>query len=362
MELGWFLSGLTCVPCVRRWKQCRRRGPYSIQVPTQVNDTQTPSPKLELTVTPASTSKSSSTSRSFGFATKTENGYVPVSEQDRSTDGPADAPVETTVTADVDIDATVDAAAVSEQSVEQKVKEEEPDDETWPAWSREVFQGWIPWLRLGAPAMVSVLLEWGSFEAMSTMAGNLGRVPLAVHATYLTTVQLWYRIPLGVAMATAVLVGQALGGERPAEAARTGREAMLVSIIYSVLNGGLFVLVLSASWLRLFSTDQEVIDLGARQMWILWIYGFWDSIKGVLIGVFRGSGRPMITVYVNIVGCLLIGLPLGFALAFHTSLGIVGLWLGISASIAVASVSLFVLMHRTDWTHQVHLAKLRTRS
>jgi Na+-driven multidrug efflux pump len=66
------------------------------------------------------------------------------------------------------------------------------DVETWPPWSTAVFRDWSQFFQLGAPAAVSLVVEWGSFEVTAWLAGQLGATPLAVHVIFMNSASIWY--------------------------------------------------------------------------------------------------------------------------------------------------------------------------
>ena len=47
-------------------------------------------------------------------------------------------------------------------------------------------------------------------------------------------------------------------------------------------------------------------------------------------GVLRGSGRQYIGAITNFIGYYIIGIPLGAVLGFKTTLGIIGIWIGMT--------------------------------
>jgi hypothetical protein len=77
----------------------------------------------------------------------------------------------TTAAAAADADSYYDAAA----------------ENTWPPLSCDVFRGWGEFFRLGAPAALSLIIEWGSYEVTAWAAGRLGATSLATHTVFMQT-------------------------------------------------------------------------------------------------------------------------------------------------------------------------------
>ena len=70
-------------------------------------------------------------------------------------------------------------------------------------------------VRLGFPAAMQITLEVGVFAAATTLAGKLEPTSLAAHQIVLNIASLTFMVPLGVASAGAVRVGQAIGRRDP---------------------------------------------------------------------------------------------------------------------------------------------------
>ena len=56
-----------------------------------------------------------------------------------------------------------------------------------PSGPYSVFSGWVPILQLGVPGAMSLCVEWGSFELVAGIAGQLGPLPLSVHGVLMNT-------------------------------------------------------------------------------------------------------------------------------------------------------------------------------
>src|SRR5690606_25833869 len=113
-------------------------------------------------------------------------------------------------------------------------------------------------LRLGLPMGVSVFMEGSLFVATALIIGTLGTTPMAAHQVAILMASLCFMVPLGVAMATTVRVGHAVGaGDLPGVrwAAGAGYALALVAQTLSAI-----LLVAGGTWLAgLFTRDPTVI-------------------------------------------------------------------------------------------------------
>jgi len=203
-------------------------------------------------------------------------------------------------------------------------------------------------VRLSAPAATQTLLEYGVFASATAFAGRLDPVSLAAHQIVLNLAGFTFMVPLGLASAGAVRVGQAVGRRHAADVSRAGWTALLLGVAFMAVASAAFVLVPRAL-LELFTFNPAVIRIGVALLAIAAIFQMFDGMQGVLTGTLRGLGDTRTPMLWNLAGHWLFGLPLGYALCFWWGWGVRGLWTGLSIGlIFVGSVLLVVWNHRTS--------------
>ena len=57
-------------------------------------------------------------------------------------------------------------------------------------------------------------------------------------------------------------------------------------------------------------------------------------------GALRGAGDALVPMLINFSGHYLVGLPLGYALAFRLDLGATGLWWGLAFGLSVVAIAM----------------------
>lgn len=200
-------------------------------------------------------------------------------------------------------------------------------------------------LRLGFPAAATVTLEVGVFASATALAGKLDPISAASHQIALNVAALSFMVPLGLASAGAVRVGHAVGAGDPRRAAVAGWTAILLGIVFMVVAATAFV-AMPRTLIGLFSTDEAVLALGTRLLFVAAIFQLFDGLQGVTTGVLRGladTRTPMIT---NLAAHWLFGLPVGYTLCFVLGAGVIGLWIGLSTGLIIAGVVLLYAWHR----------------
>ncbi|MEQ9399244.1 MAG: MATE family efflux transporter [Longimicrobiales bacterium] len=194
-------------------------------------------------------------------------------------------------------------------------------------------------LRIGAPIGGQQALEFGVFGAAGIIMGWMGTVAMASHQVALNLAALTFMIPVGVAQAAAVLVGQAVGREDPPGARRAAGAGLVLGAGLMTLTAALFLTV-PEPLARLYSADAPVVALAATLLPVAGLFQIFDGLQVVSAGVLRGVGDTRIPMLMNLLGFWVVGLPVSAALAFTADLGPPGVWWGLALGIGVVAVLL----------------------
>jgi len=202
---------------------------------------------------------------------------------------------------------------------------------------------------LGLPAAGQILFEGAVFAVVSALAARLDEASLAAHSIALQVTSTTYMVPLGIASAAAVRVGQARGRKRPAEAASAGWTAILLGTVFMSAAGVL--LAAEPRWIaRLFIADPAVIRLAAVLLRIAAVLELFDGLQTVATGALRGLGDTRSPMLAHLAGYWIVGLPVTWVLCFPLGWGARGIWVGLtSAIVIVATVLVLVWARRTNW-------------
>lgn len=202
-------------------------------------------------------------------------------------------------------------------------------------------------LGLGLPAAMQTTLEVGVFAATTAVAGLLDAPSLAAHQIALQVSALTFVVPLGIGAAGGVLVGQALGAGEPAEARRLGWIAIFMGLGFMACAS--LTLLVARGWIvEAFTPDPAVLEIGAALLLVVAAFQLPDGLQAVTTGALRGLGDTRTPMISNLGGYWLLGLPLGCLLCFGASLGVIGLWVGLSAGmVTIAGVLVVTWIVRT---------------
>jgi MATE family multidrug resistance protein len=213
-----------------------------------------------------------------------------------------------------------------------------PDWRPHPARLREL-------VGLGLGAAGHLLLEVGVFSLATMMVERLGTAALAAHQIVLQVASLTFMVPLGLSLAGAVRVGQAYGQGEPGTARWRGWTAVGLGVGFMGLSAATLVAARQPI-LSLFGPTDEVRAIAAALLLCAGFFQLVDGAQVTLAGVLRGAGDTRSSLYANLAGHWLVGLPIGSALCFGLGLGAPGLWIGLAAGLASVALSLGVVWAR----------------
>jgi MATE family multidrug resistance protein len=203
---------------------------------------------------------------------------------------------------------------------------------------------WAPFsrmVRLGVPIGAQYALEYGAFAAGALLMGILGTTEIAAHQIAINLASLTFMVPMGISAATAVLVGQAIGGGDEAGARRAALAGMLCGVAFMCATAVVF-LAAPTFFARIYTEDPAVLALAGALIPIAGVFQVFDGTQVVAGGVLRGVGDTKAPMVINVLGFWLVGIPVCAALTFPLGFGAIGLWWGIV--VALATVATLLLL------------------
>ncbi len=194
-------------------------------------------------------------------------------------------------------------------------------------------------LALGLPMGAALFFETAAFSAAAVMAGWLGTVALAAHQIVISCAALTFMVPLGVALALSVRVGNAVGGGR--------REAVRPI----ALGATLFVIGTSAVTMlgygiwggriaAMFVNEAEVVVLAGKVFVVVVVFQLFDALQVVFSGALRGLTDVRVPTLAAFAAYWGVALPLGYLWGVRGGGGLMALWIALAAGLAVAAVAL----------------------
>ncbi len=194
-------------------------------------------------------------------------------------------------------------------------------------------------LATGLPIGVTVLMEGGLFIATALLIGRLGEVPAAAHQIAINLSALCFMVPMGLAEATTVRVGHALG-RNDFHGVRRAAFAGYAIVIGTQLLSGLVLLTGNDLLVSFYTDDLAVASLAASLLLYAAAFQFPDGVQVLSAGALRGLKDTRVPMLLAALAYWGVGMPLGAGLGLGLGWGPKGMWIGLIAGLTVASVLL----------------------
>ncbi|HEY6455525.1 MAG TPA: MATE family efflux transporter [Steroidobacteraceae bacterium] len=196
-------------------------------------------------------------------------------------------------------------------------------------------------LRLGVPMAGSVLMEVSMFSVAGLMIGGLGDDAVASHQVALNLASVWFMVPLGVAFATTVRVGNAVGRGDASGIRRAGLAGIGLALLAQTCSSAAMFGV-PHSLAAIYTEDPAVLSGAIALLRLAAVFQIFDGLQVSANGALRGlkdTRAPLVATAMAYWG---FGIPLGWWLGLHGSLGARGVWVGLIAGLAMAAVLLLL--------------------
>jgi MATE family multidrug resistance protein len=194
-------------------------------------------------------------------------------------------------------------------------------------------------LTVGLPASGCLLFEGGAFAATTVMMGWLGAIPLAAHQIAISCVAMTFMVPLGIAMAVGMRASAAAGaGEHSRlRAIWAGGAAMGLVEAFAIMAVFVF---LGRAIASCFITDPRVISTATTLLFVAAVFQVFDGNQVINSSALRAMTDVNVPAAITFVAYWVIALPVGYFLGVRGGYGPAGIWSGLAAGLAAASVML----------------------
>ena len=201
-------------------------------------------------------------------------------------------------------------------------------------------------IRIGVFASIQGILRNISGVILTRLVAVYGTYAVAAYMIGMRLQMIVMMSAFGLASAVATLVGQNLGAHKPERAARTAW--ITVGVGFAVMTAlGIFYIVFSRSIIGVFNKDPEVLRIGVQVLRIYaGVFGF-IGLSIILGRALSGAGDTVSPMVITAIA--LLGIRLALSLLFSWKLGLIGIWLGITASTIIQGLMVGVWFHTGRW-------------
>ena len=205
-------------------------------------------------------------------------------------------------------------------------------------------------LYLGLPSALHSFFEVAFFISAVWMSGFIGKNSQAANQIALNLSSMTYMVALGVGVAAMIRVGNQRGMMNFKKLREVAISTLLLIIIidiffclvFLIFNDLLPLPYLDPSDPSNLNDVNEVLSIASKLLIVAGVFQLFDGIQAVVLGALRGMqdvNKPAIIIFFSY-GIL--GFPISYFLGFHTSLAMVGIWIGLLSGLFFSSLFLFL--------------------
>lgn len=217
----------------------------------------------------------------------------------------------------------------------------------WLNLQKGVFQ--TLW-RLSLPGALEQFFMHGSFLVAGVIISQLTTLEEASFRIMLSIESISFMPAVGISIATATLVGKALGEGNVEKSLHTGYIATGMSIIWGILMGIMFIsipkVILSA-----FTDDLALIGMTVGTMIAAGVNQPFLNPMIVLTGALRGAGDTRTVMKIVILRLWTVFIPLTYLFIIPLSQSVKGLWFAETLSFFVFLPITFIRFRNKEWQH-----------
>ncbi len=206
-------------------------------------------------------------------------------------------------------------------------------------------------LRLSVPSAAQQALFAGGFTLLFKIIGMVGTDELAA-ANVLVNIMLVAILPgLGLGLASASLVGQALGRGDANDAEAWGWDvARVAAIVIAVV--GLPMVLFPRAIMEVFLFDEpDALAVAVTPLLLVGVTAALDAVGMVLLNSLMGAGATMMAMIVSISAQWLIFLPLAYLVGPWLGFGLAGIW-AVQVGYRVLQAGVLAAIWRSRmWSH-----------
>jgi multidrug resistance protein, MATE family len=206
--------------------------------------------------------------------------------------------------------------------------------------------------RIGVPIGLTLAFEVTIFNAAALFMGRIGASELAAHAIALQIASFCFMVPFSFGQAVTVRVGRAYGAQDIDGITRAGWTAFALGVGFMVFTALLMLFaphLLVGAFLDLNDpSNGPVVGFALSFLVLAALFQLVDGAQAVGAGMLRGLQDTRVPMIYAALGYWGVGLPLGVALAFGTSLRGVGIWIGLATGLAVVATLMLWRWLRRD--------------
>lgn len=201
------------------------------------------------------------------------------------------------------------------------------------------WRTWKELLHIGIPTSMQYGMEVAAFSVSGIMIGWLGPTAQAAHQIALNLATATFMAASGLSLGSSIRVANAYGRNDRLLLRDIGTSTISGGLIYGTVCAVAFV-IFKNQLPSLFTNNAEVAALCSSLLVFAALFQISDATQAIGVGLLRGMKDVKIPTAFVAIAYWLIGIPVGYLLAFKLNMGASGIWLGFVTGLSASSVLL----------------------
>ncbi len=203
-------------------------------------------------------------------------------------------------------------------------------------------------VRLSLSAIFQYLVQMASWIGLVRIMSSFGSAAVAANTLAIKIIVFAILPSWGMSNAAATLVGQNLGAGKPDRAETSVWRTGFYNMLFLGAVGLIFV-VFAEKIIGAFTTDPAVFPIAVSGLRLL-SYGYLSYGYGMVVtAAFNGAGDTFTPTILNLICFWVCQIPLGWLLAFHTSLATNGVFIAVLVSDSLLALLAILWFRRGKW-------------
>lgn len=200
-------------------------------------------------------------------------------------------------------------------------------------------------LKIGLPTGVQYIFEVAAFDFSLVMMGWISIQAQAAHQIAINLATVSYMVTAGLASAATVRTGYFLGSQDYINL-RKANYSILTLALGLMFCFAVFFMAMRNILPQFYVEDTGVYPLAASLLVIAGLFQLSDGTQVVCAAALRGFQDVVVPTVFILFAYWVIGLPIGYWLAFKTTLGPMGIWIGLLTGLTLTATAMLIRLIR----------------
>ena len=204
--------------------------------------------------------------------------------------------------------------------------------------------------KLGLPSACQMFFEVLFFTVAIWLSGFLGKNAQAANQISLNLSTMTFMFAMGLGVTAMIRIGNQKGKKDYLSLQRIAYSIFLLIFIFDIFfclffligNEILPLIYLDRSNPLQFSDVSEVIKIASSLLIISAFFQISDGLQAVVLGALRGLQDVNVPAIITFFAYGIFGIPISYFLGLKTTLGAVGIWIGLLTGLTVSAILLYL--------------------